>query len=188
MDGTEYTRLLKRMTHIAITQVVPGLEDAALRAEIEAMIGPDVAPQPEPPKRKLRAAKKSLAEGQSQPEGGDAHEVRVGSDLSLESPDNLPSPASNGDSKPADSPPPGDRPGLPTNQDEYIAAARAWIAKQTAPHEDARAYFESEYHVALRSKCGVSIGVRNMIRRELAAKYEENNGQGKDTTAAQAKG
>lgn len=38
MDGTSYTRLLNRMKHVALTMVVPGLEESALKAEIEAMM------------------------------------------------------------------------------------------------------------------------------------------------------
>lgn len=38
MDGTEYTRLLKRIVHVATTVIVPGLDESALKAEIEAMI------------------------------------------------------------------------------------------------------------------------------------------------------
>lgn len=193
MDGTAYTRLLKRMKHVALTMIVPGLDETDLKNEIMAMIGADIPSFEEtkaPPKRKPRAAKPSLAEGQSKPEGGEAHhEVRSGSSIEP-TPDNLPSTASNGDSKPADLPPHGDRPGLPTNEEEYIAAARNWISKQTARHEDARAYFEGDHHVELRRKCGVSIGVRNMLRRELAEHYEKGkeNVQGKDGAAAQAQG
>ncbi len=46
MDGTAYTRLLNRMKHIALTVVVPGLEESDLRTEIEAMIGADFDPEP----------------------------------------------------------------------------------------------------------------------------------------------
>ena len=38
MDGTEYTSLLKRIVHVATTVIVPGLDESALKAEIEAMI------------------------------------------------------------------------------------------------------------------------------------------------------
>jgi hypothetical protein len=43
MDGTEYTRLLKRLVHVAVTIMIPGMDDAALVAEIETMVGPDMA-------------------------------------------------------------------------------------------------------------------------------------------------
>jgi hypothetical protein len=47
MDGTEYTRLLKRLVHVAVTIMIPGMDDAALIAEIEAMVGPDMKSQAE---------------------------------------------------------------------------------------------------------------------------------------------
>ena len=45
MDGTEYTRLLKRIVFVATTIMVPGMDDNALKTEIEAMIGPDLEPK-----------------------------------------------------------------------------------------------------------------------------------------------
>ena len=59
MDGTSYTRLLKRMKHVALTLVVPGLEESALKAEIEAMIGIDCNPAPEP--QALPSSERSIA-------------------------------------------------------------------------------------------------------------------------------
>jgi hypothetical protein len=47
MDGTEYTRLLKRLVHVAVTIMIPGMDDAELIAEIEAMVGPDLKSQAE---------------------------------------------------------------------------------------------------------------------------------------------
>ncbi len=95
MDGAEYTRLLKRMTHVAITQVCPGLEDDVLRAEIEAMIGPDI--QPEPPKRQRAsqhaARKPAVGPQRGQTKGGAVPEVSEKYRVA-----------------PADSPPPEGRP------------------------------------------------------------------------------
>jgi len=71
--------------------------------------------------------------------------------------------------QPAGSPPQEDRPGPPTNEAEYVTAARVWIKKQTASHEDARAYFEGDHHVITAPHLRVSIGTRNLLRRELAA-------------------
>lgn len=52
MDGTAFTKLLKRMTHVVGTHIVPGIDNGALRAEIERMLNPDLIPtddRPEPP-------------------------------------------------------------------------------------------------------------------------------------------
>lgn len=40
MDGAKYTRLLKRMTYVAVTHIVPGLAESDLKREIEAMLAP----------------------------------------------------------------------------------------------------------------------------------------------------
>ena len=58
MDGTEYTRLLKRLVHVAVTIMVPGMDDAELQAEILQMIGPDVAPAPK--RRKAKANREEV--------------------------------------------------------------------------------------------------------------------------------
>lgn len=51
MDGTAFTKLLKRMTHVVGTHIVPGIDNDLLRAEIEKMLNPDLLPSlgPEPP-------------------------------------------------------------------------------------------------------------------------------------------
>lgn len=156
MDGTEYTRLLKRITYVAVTIMVPGMDDSALKAGIEAMIGPDLpASAPEPKPVRAPRQRKPTADPQPQePAGGTAGNS---------------DPAAPSDT-PQDEGAAG--PSAPTNEAEYIAACRAWIVKQGASHEESRMYFEGNHHVALRQKCGVGIGVRNMLRRELAKKYE----------------
>lgn len=55
LSADTWIRLLRRCTHVVITQYLPGMEESALKAEIEKMLGMDVfAPQPK-----------------SQPKGGD---------------------------------------------------------------------------------------------------------------------
>lgn len=170
MDGTDYTRLLKRLVHVAVTVMVPGMDDAALQDEILQMVGPDLpeAPAAKPPRART---KKSDSKAPTQAAPPDTQE---GGGASAR-PDSI---SPNTDA-------PAGRP-APANEAEYIAAARAWIAKQSASHEDARTYFEGDHHVELRRKCGVSIGVRNMLRRDLAAKYEgkENGKEVSGSTAA----
>ena len=168
LSGDTWIRLLKRVTWVVTDKFLPGMDENTLKAEIEAMIGPDTAPSAP---REAAAPKRRKAPAAPNP-----------------SPE---PPQAATDPNPAPQPTPPDRkeeqaagegeagtvadPGRagPTNESEYIAACRAWIAKQTASHVDARAYFEGDHHVALRQKCGVGIGTRNMLRRELAAKYEE---------------
>lgn len=53
LSADTWIRLLRRCTHIVITQYLPGMEEGALKAEIEAMLGMDVfAPAPKSPKPK----------------------------------------------------------------------------------------------------------------------------------------
>lgn len=52
MDGSAFTKLAKRITHIVGTHIVPGIDNELLRAEIEKMLAPDLIPTdmgPEPP-------------------------------------------------------------------------------------------------------------------------------------------
>lgn len=53
MDGVAFTKLLRRMTHVVATHIVPGIDKDELRREIEKMLHPDLIPtedtRPEPP-------------------------------------------------------------------------------------------------------------------------------------------
>lgn len=53
MDGTAFTKLAKRIVNVVGTHIVPGIDKAELKAEIEKMINPDLIPtmgdRPEPP-------------------------------------------------------------------------------------------------------------------------------------------
>lgn len=170
LDADGWIRLLRRANYVCVSQYLPGMAESTLKSEIEQMLGMgplDLSTPPAQPKqRRTRAAKQSLAEGQ--PNRGEV----------VDSPDKR---VEHGEARdpehvaPVDSPPPEGRPEGPTNEEEYIAACRSWIKKQTASHEDARSYFEGDHHVALRQKCGVKIGTRNMLRRELAEHYERTS-------------
>lgn len=48
LSADTWIRLLRRCTHIVITQYLPGMEESALKAEIEKMLGMDVFAQPAP--------------------------------------------------------------------------------------------------------------------------------------------
>lgn len=41
MDGAAYTSLLNKMVHVAVSFIVPGLDENMLKREIEAMVGPE---------------------------------------------------------------------------------------------------------------------------------------------------
>ena len=56
LDQVGFDRVFRRMVYVTITEIIPGLDEAALRAEIESMVGIDQSPppEPEPPKRRRR--------------------------------------------------------------------------------------------------------------------------------------
>lgn len=174
LSGDTWIHLLKRVTWVVTDKFLPGMDANGLKAEIEAMIGPDVvasAPhEPAAPKRR-RAPAAPKASPEPANEAADPNPVPQQPD-----PDRKEGQAAGegGDGTHAN---PGNAKTAPTNEAEYIAAARNWIAKQSASHTDARAYFEGEHHVEMRQKCGVGIGTRNMLRRELAEKYDQPKGE-----------
>lgn len=134
LSADTWIRLLRRCTHIVITQYLPGMEESALKAEIEKMLGMDVfaAPAPKPTK----------------PKGGA---------------EGKPPESPHGENS---TPPAAPRAG-PQTEDEYVAACRGWIAKQT-DHQTALAYYESEEQITLRASLRVKVGVNKMLKRELA--------------------
>lgn len=154
MDGTEYTRLLKRLVHVATTVIVPGLDDTALRSEIEAMTGPDIEPPPED--RKPRARKQK--------------EVMPNTELESTNGRNIAQP-------PTDPQPPAldqsaaTAPLGPQNADEYVIACEAWIGRQT-DQRAAMSYFESDAQIQKRAELRVSVGQRKMLLRKLAEHFE----------------
>ncbi len=151
MDGAEYTRLLKRIVHVAVTIMIPGMDNAALIAEIEAMVGPDLpVGEPEPTKPpKASRTRKATQEPVSQPEGGGESAGPVADPNSEKA---------------------GPRP-APTNEAEYLIAARSWIAKQT-DHSAALEYLDSAPQIELRAACKLSVGANKLVRRELAQHFE----------------
>ena len=157
MDGTEYTRLLKRLTHVAVTIMIPGMDDTALKAEIEAMIGPDI--QPDPPDAKPRAtrAKKSDAK----PPPADASDPQKGGQDA----------AGVDRVQENEGPPPSRLGAAPQNEEEYIAGCRAWLRKQSErfPTFD---YFNSESHRKMRIDLKVSTTSRKMLEREIGEHFD----------------
>lgn len=157
MDGTDYTRLLRRITHVAVTIMVPGMDDSALKAEIEAMIGPDLpASAPEPAPKPARAPRQRKAAAESQPQ----------------------EPAS-GAAQAAPSTPPQEDTAAghaapPQNEAEYIAACQSWLKKQTDRHK-AFDYFNGEAHRQIRIDLKVSTGSRKMLERQIGEFFDERD-------------
>ncbi len=179
MDGTQYTRLLGRMKHAIVTQILPNVEWSSLVAEIEAMIGPDitlgptkgevvgspetgvkqtelhVAPVDSPPLEDRPATSKKKpgpAARASQPRTQEAEAAVVEGQ----------EPVHHGDAN------------LPTTAEEYVSRARQWISKQRN-HQVAVDYFDSAEQIALRAACKLSVGQNKMLHRELAQHFEAAN-------------
>jgi hypothetical protein len=59
------------------------------------------------------------------------------------------------------------RPEGPQNEEDYVAACRSWIEKQT-DHVKALAYYDSTEQIATRVHLEIKVGTNRMLRRELA--------------------
>jgi hypothetical protein len=161
LDQVGFARLLSRMIYVTTTEIIPGLEAGALRAELESIVGIDTepahAPEPAKPPRPTRA-RKTNPEPVSQAEGGGGTSAppEIASNNAAQSPAGRPA---------------------PSNEAEYLSAARSWIGKQT-DHAKALEYLDSAPQIELRAACNLSIGANKLIRRELAT-HIENLSKGK---------
>ncbi len=165
MDGTDYTRLLKRIVHVATTIMIPGMNDADLIAEVEAMVGPDLAthePVPAKPPRASRA-RKSNPGPVSQREGGE-QTARPDADTQTSAPAGRPA---------------------PSNEAEYLTACRSWLQKQTNRFA-AFDHFNGETHRKMRLDLKISTGARKMLEREIGEFFDAKDRTNKG--AAQAEG
>lgn len=153
LDQTGFARVLNRMIYVTTTEIIPGLEESSLRAELESIVGIDTVPAEVPaaakPPRASRARKASQDQV-SQAEGGGTTQEPV---------ESVPKPNETG-SRPA-----------PTNEAEYLVAARQWISRQT-DHQVALEYLDSTSQIELRAACKLSIGANKTVRRELAQHIE----------------
>lgn len=152
LDQVSFRRVLDRMIFVTTTEIIPGLEEGTLRAELESIVGIEPAPEPPKPRRAKKSDDKATllppAEPSDPPKGGD-QKARADQDLEPGSP-------------------PSNR---QETSDRYIAAARRWISEQTDYHA-ALDYLDSEGQIARRAAYKLSVGENKMIRRELAQHFE----------------
>lgn len=161
LDQAGFARVLNRMIYVTTTDIIPGLEESALRAELEKIVGIEPTPDPEPEKPKRTRAKKQPAEGVP----ADAKTDGVG-----------PSPEPSGHRPP------------PQNSAEYVLACRGWMAQQTN-RERAFDYYESEAQVSLRASVKLSVGENKMLRRELSDHFDKQKaGQNGNEAAKDTEG
>ena len=198
LDQVGFDRVFRRMVYVTITEIIPGLDEAALRAEIESMVGIDQSPppDPEPPKRRRRERPKLPApvsiipaiepvNAGSNPAGPAASEGPP--------PETQPTPISNPVQEPvtlseaAPSPPPPAQPApppaapvagqaaLPTNFETWRDWSLAWIAADRADDsrtdQDMMLRWNGERK--LRNTCGVTDSERQPVFEVYTAAIEE---------------
>ena len=54
LDQMGFDRIFRRMVYVTVTEIIPGIDEAALRTEIESMVGIDDRPTPAPAKKRGR--------------------------------------------------------------------------------------------------------------------------------------
>jgi len=162
LDGTEFLRLLRRMVHVATTQVMPELPDGPFKRELEEILTPDfvtreseVAAQ-EPRKPRARKQKEVM------PDPTERNSDTAGHNIAQPPTDHHP-PALDQSAATA--------PLGPQNADEYVIACEAWIGRQT-DQRAAMSYFESDAQIQKRAELRVSVGQRKMLLRKLAEHFE----------------
>ncbi|HSC55776.1 MAG TPA: hypothetical protein VLC51_01160 [Nitrospira sp.] len=184
LDQTGFRRVLDRMIYVTTTEIIPGLDEGALRAELEAIVGIDDKPTRRKSNRREVVGKPTVSAGQEEilhhvapgdsppPEGRPEGRKKLrstarassseGKEAGATGGDEHREPTASGDAKP------------PTTAKEYVERARGWIAKQR-DHAFALNYFDSEEQVKLRAACKLSVGENKMLHRELAQHFEANN-------------
>ena len=175
LSADKWIRLLRRCNYAVITEFLPGMEDGALKAEIEKMLGMDVfAPQPKGKadvQDRKGASQDARGRDDSSPQGQErgTERVSVPPVQELASGQQLEGKQDPGEDRPASKPPRTDG---PQTEDEYVIACRKWIAAQT-DHRKALEYLDSEAQVTLRASLKIKIGTNKMLRRELAEHCEK---------------
>jgi len=201
LDQTGFDRIFRRMVYVTITEIIPGLDEAALRAEIESMVGIDQSPSPEPqpPKRRRRSpslpapvsiipAIEPVNAGSNS--AGPAASEEPPPEVQPTNPDPAPQPVpmdpSPGPSEQPVPPPPAAVPQagqvtLPSNFETWRAWALGWIAADRADPEksDQDLMVRWNHERGLRNKCGVTDQERQPVFEFYTAAIEEKQKQGK---------
>lgn len=156
LDQAGFARLLNRMIYVTTTEIIPGLEESSLRAELESIVGIDTVPADAPAAAKPPKASRGRKTSQEPvlPAEGGGETPRPDSDAHTVAPVGRPS---------------------PSNEAEYVTACRSWLVKQT-DHMAAVEYLDSAPQIELRAKCRVSVGMNKGLRRELATHIEKLKG------------
>jgi len=191
MDGTTFTKLLKRMTHVMGTHIVPGIDNNALRAEIERMLNPDLIPtddRPEPPPITEIPDGPGMGHN-SRPAGVDqeppaaepaspAHERPQNDPMEGSGPEIASGQPPLADSGPVDGGVRTTDPGepdwsvqVPADVGSYMAYARFHIQEATGAW-NAREWLNTPDQWQLRQQIGVPIGYRKQLERYCDEHHE----------------
>lgn len=172
LDQAGFARVLDRMIYVTTTEIIPGMEESSLRAELESIVGMDPKPKPEPAP-KARKAKKPDAQAAAQPEASEKQEG--GTDAAEASADREP-----------DASPPN-RPAQPTNETEYVAACRSWLRKQTERHPSFD-YFNGAIHRQMRIDLKVSTQTRKQLEKEIGEHFDARDKADRQAAAEAKRG
>lgn len=170
LSADTWIRLLRRCTHVVITNYLPGMEEGALKAEISTMLGMDVfAPQPKG-KADVQDRKGAPQDARGSDHHAEKAEERGPERVSVQDVRGLASgqrqQGEQGavEDRPASEP---SRTAGPQTEDEYVIACRKWIEKQT-DHVTALQYYDGTDQIAMRVYLKIKVGTNKMLRRELA--------------------
>lgn len=188
MDGTAFTKLVKRIVNVVGTHIVPGIDKVELRREIEAMINPDLIPTPD-----------------DRPEPPPVTEVPDGPGIGHNSRNRgpMPQPAASQDWQPhaaAASPGPPATPtaarrtASPEPPQRDLGPIPDW-ATGAVPEDPRHYHLYAKFHIdrkpemglamgwllgdqqqKLRHDLGLNIGVRKQLERYAAEKFGASNG------------
>ena len=183
LDQMGFDRIFKRMVYVTVTEIIPGIDEAALRAEIESMVGID---QPPPDPVPAKPARQRRTKGAAMP----VSVIPPADDF----PGDRPMPESSVPMAPA--PPPSGTPApsspaaqnaaaqappLPKNAIEWAAWCRAWLtaleADPAKTDQDAMIRWNNER--GLRNDCGVTAAERQPVFVEYNNTIERMRARGR---------
>jgi hypothetical protein len=166
LDQAGFTRIFNRMVHVVITEILPGMDEGALRAEIEKAVGIESPPAPA---RKSRERRRNKPDTITPVCVIPPHDHETGEVIELQRdgndtfpPDRDPPPAS---PEPSTVPPPDAADAsaqvpqkLPTTTAEWVKWATTWLAAALVDPEqtDQIVMVRWNNEKNLRNACGVT--------------------------------
>ena len=188
MDGSAFTKLAKRITHIVGTHIVPGIDNNLLRAEIEKMLNPDLIPtddRPEPPP--ITEIPEGPGMGHNSSRAGEGSAAAPAADDRAPEPEASPEPPEARQTASRPGPDGGTvalqgvkttDPGepdwsvqVPADVGSYMAYARFHIQEATGAW-NAREWLNTPDQWQLRQQIGMPIGYRKQLERYCDEHHE----------------